>query len=136
MQHHSGLLENRDRQRHLPLRDHQETLLRLAQHLNRRDRLLLENRFARGMTISELAMCMRMHPNTVRSRIHALIRDLGSPEFGFLVTYQERLPDDLREVAEAIIFDRKTLRETAKQTSRTLHEVRKLLERFRALSVL
>lgn len=112
-------LERRTGARHRP-----EQIVRLAQALPVEDRLLLEQRFADGLSVADLARRSRRSAQTISRRIDKLTRRLASPEFRFTVMHQQRLPKPMRRTASLLFVHGKSLRETARLTNKSLHRVR------------
>lgn len=101
-----------------------EQIVRLAQALPADDRLLLERRFADGLTVTDIARRSRRSVNTIRLRIDRLTQRLDSPEFRFTLLHQNKLPKPMRRTATLLFIHGRSLRETAKLTNTTLHRVR------------
>lgn len=101
-----------------------EQIVRLAQALPADDRLLLERRFADGLTVTDIARRSRRSVNTIRLRIDRLTQRLDSPEFRFTLLHQNKLPKPMRRTATLLFIHGRSLRETAKLTNKTLHRVR------------
>ena len=101
-----------------------EQIVRLAQALPADDRLLLERRFADGLTIADIARRSRRSANTIRRRINRLTQRLASPEFRFTILHQNKMPQPMRRTAALLFIQGRSLRETAKLTNKTLHRIR------------
>ncbi len=101
-----------------------EQIVRLAQALPDEDRLLLERRFADGLTVADLARRSRRSAHAINRRIERLTRRITSPEFRFTVLHQNRLPKPMRRTANFLFVQGRSLRETAKLTDSTLHRIR------------
>lgn len=101
-----------------------EQIVRLAQDLPDEDRLLLERRFADGLSIADLARRSRRSADVISRRIDRLTRRITSPEFRFTVLHQDRLPKPMRRTALLLFVQGRSLRETARLTNNTLHRVR------------
>ncbi|MEM6257285.1 MAG: hypothetical protein AAGC44_05605 [Planctomycetota bacterium] len=101
-----------------------EQIVRLAQALPADDRLLLEHRFADGMTVTDIARRSRRSAKTISRRIDRLTQRIGSPEFRFTVLHQDKLPRSMRRTATLLFIHGRSLRETARLTKKTLHRIR------------
>lgn len=101
-----------------------EQIVRLAQALPADDRLLLERRYADGLTITDIARRSRRSANTISRRIDRLTRRIGSPEFRFTLLHQDKLPRPMRRTATLLFVQGRSLRETAQLTKKSLHRVR------------
>lgn len=101
-----------------------EQIVRLAQELPAEDRLLLERRYADGVSVTDIARRQRRSANTIRRRIERLTQRLDSPEFRFTVLHSDRLPRPLRRTATLLFVHGRSLRDTAKLTKKTLHRIR------------
>lgn len=101
-----------------------EQIVRLAQMLPAEDRLLLERRFADGLTVTDLARSSRRSAHAISRRIDRLTRRLASPEFRFTVLHQDRLPKAMRRTATLLFVQGRSLRDTAKLTRKSLHRIR------------
>lgn len=101
-----------------------EQIVRLAQALPADDRLLLERRYADGLTVTDIARRSRRSTNTIRQRIDRLTQRLASPEFRFTLLHQDKMPRPMRRTATLLFIQGRSLRETARLTQKTLHRIR------------
>ena len=101
-----------------------EQIVRLAQSLPADDRLLLERRFADGLTATDIARRSRRSAASIRLRIDRLTKRLASPEFRFTLLHQDKLPRTMRRTATLLFIQGRSLRETARLTRKTLHRIR------------
>lgn len=101
-----------------------EQIVRLAQALPIDDRLLLERRFADGLTVRDIARRSRRSVNTISRRITRLTQRLASPEFRFTMLHQDKLPKPMRRTATLLFIHGRSIRETAELTQKSLHRVR------------
>lgn len=101
-----------------------EQIVRLAQALPADDRLLLERRYADGLTVADIARRSRRSANTINRRINRLTKRIVSPEFRFTMLHQDKLPKPMRRTATLLFIQGRSLRETAQLTQKTLHRVR------------
>lgn len=101
-----------------------EQIVRLAQALPADDRLLLERRFADGLTATDIARRSRRSAASIRQRIDKLTKRLSSPEFRFTLLHQDKLPRTMRRTATLLFIQGRSLRETARLTKKTLHRIR------------
>jgi len=101
-----------------------EQIVRLAQSLPADDRLLLERRFADGLTVTEIARRSRRSETTIRKRIIRLTHRLASPEFRFTLMHQDKMPKSMRRTATLLFVQGRSMRETAELTRKTLHRIR------------
>ena len=101
-----------------------EQIVRLAQALPADDRLLLERRFADGLTITDIARRSRRSAKAISRRIDRLTKRIGSPEFRFTLLHQDNLPRPMRRTATLLFVQGRSLRETAQLTRKSLHRVR------------
>ncbi len=101
-----------------------EQIVRLAQALPADDRLLLERRFADGLTVSDIARRSRRSANTISRRINRLTKRIGSPEFRFTLLHQDKLPRPMRRTATLLFVQGRSIRETAQLTNKSLHRIR------------
>lgn len=101
-----------------------EQIVRLAQALPADDRLLLERRYADGLTVTDIARHSRRSANTISRRINRLTKRIGSPEFRFIMLHQGKLPKPMRRTATLLFIQGRSLRETAQLTKKSLHRVR------------
>ena len=101
-----------------------EQIVHLAQALPADDRLLLERRYADGLTSTDIARRSRRSANTISRRIDRLTKRIGSPEFRFTLLHQDKLPRPMRRTATLLFVQGRSLRETAQLTKKSLHRVR------------
>lgn len=105
-------------------REQPEQIVRLAQALPADDRLLLERRYADGLSVADLARRSRRSANAISRRIEKLVERITSPEFRFTMMHQERLPKAMRRTATLLFVQGRSLRDTAKLTQKSLHRIR------------
>ncbi|MFK7788290.1 MAG: sigma factor-like helix-turn-helix DNA-binding protein [Phycisphaeraceae bacterium] len=101
-----------------------EQIVRLAQALPADDRLLLERRYADGLTVTDIARRSRRSANTIKLRINRLTKRLDTPEFRFTLLHQDKMPRAMRRTATLLFIHGRSLRETARLTQKTLHRIR------------
>lgn len=106
------------------VRSQPEQIVRLAQGLPAEDRILLEQRFGEGLTVTEIARVRRRSTHAISRRIDRLTKRLASPEFRFTLLHEKSLPKPLRRTATLLFVHGRSLRDTAKLTSKSLHRVR------------
>lgn len=116
------------------LRDRPEQVVRLAQHLPTLQRRLIEQHLMEGLSLADLARLYREHPRTTRRRIERLAERLFSPEFRLTVLHPELLPAELQRVARLLFVQGRSLRDTARLTRRTLHQIRSQRTTLQALA--
>ncbi|MFA9478528.1 helix-turn-helix domain-containing protein [Phycisphaerales bacterium AB-hyl4] len=111
-----------------------EHVLAMAQHMGHRERVLLEQIYRHGLSITDVARLMNVRPRTLQREVRCLLNRIADPEFGFVVAGQELLPRDVRQVARLVILEGRALRDAAKRTGLTLHRVRCHLATIRAFA--
>lgn len=116
------------------LRDQVEQILALAQHLGAQDKLLVEQVFKHGLSVTDVARLLGQRPRTVQKRVKNLVEHMQSPLFRFLVVSPESLSPGTRRVAEAVVLKRMSLRKAAVVLGLRLHQVRGQLIAARAVA--
>ncbi len=115
-------------------RNHTERILQRAEHLHESDRLVIEQVYARGMSITALARLTRTSPRKLQRRMVKLIRRLDSPIFLYVVRNRYHLPDETRRIAELAICRGQSMRRIATVTGMSLHHVRQQLQSLYAMA--
>lgn len=115
-------------------RDAADQVLQLAEHLAERDRLLLEQLYRHGQPIAQVARLTRQRPRVLQRRVKHLLKRVASPQYRWVAGRLELLPPELRAVARRGVLQGQSLRETARTTGRTLHEVRVAMVELRAMA--
>jgi DNA-directed RNA polymerase specialized sigma24 family protein len=110
-----------------------ERVLGLAEHLTRAERTLIEQVYRDGQSFAEVGRRQRRPGDAVRQQVQRLVRRMLSDDFRFVVTAEALLPEDLRALARRRVLECRSLRDTARRTGRTLHDVRRADLRLRAL---
>lgn len=110
-----------------------ERLLRMSEHMTNRDRMLLRSIYDRGLSASELARAVGVHPRTVRRRVQRLVERAASPVFTYVLREREGWPSTMRRVAELVFLEGCSQREAAKRLSVSLHQVRQVTVRVQVL---
>lgn len=111
-----------------------EDLLELADHLDQRDRLLVQQVYQYGVSLAALAQLTGRSPKAVRGRIRKLMQRMRSPVFGYVVLQGEALPARTRQVAQEVVVRCRSLRATAAYLGLSLHAVREQMAAVRALA--
>lgn len=101
-----------------------EQIVRLAQALPADDRLLLERRYADGLTVTDIARRSRRSADAIRQRIRRLTDRLISPEFRFTLLHQDKMPRPMRRTATLLFVHGRSIRETAALTKKSIHRIR------------
>jgi DNA-directed RNA polymerase specialized sigma24 family protein len=112
--------------------DSESVLMGRAELLARKDRDLLEAVLVRGQPASSLARLMDVSASQVRKRVYRLCRRLNSREFLTAARMLRFLPGEERELARRHFCEGCSQRDLAEQTGRSLHSVRRTLDRVRA----
>lgn len=115
-------------------RNEVESLLGLADHLEERDRLLVQQIYQYGLSLAALARLTGRSQRAVRGRIRKLMARMRSPVFGYVVLQGESLPARTRQVAEEVVVRCRSLRSTAAYLGMSLHAVREQMAAVRALA--
>lgn len=123
-----------DRQRLRPARDRTERLLRLAEHLPARERLLLEQTLGQGLAATDIARIAGKRPDTIRRQIAQLLARLDSPMYRFVASRFDLLPRELQSTARRHILEGMSLRRTAELLDMSLHQVRQHRKSIETLS--
>lgn len=122
------------RQRLMNRRDLIEHLLALAEHLDERDRLLLEQIYKHGLSAAQVASLTGQPTRRLQRHVRRLLKRLDDPLFRFTVARLDLLPPDTRPVARAVFLHGLSLRETAHRTGLSLHRVRRHAETVRTIA--
>jgi DNA-directed RNA polymerase specialized sigma24 family protein len=140
-----------------------DDVLLAARHLPPRDRALIDSVYRRGMSINAIASMTRIRPHGLRRRLRGIMRRLRSPLFRHVLrevmtagqreastmqpkhagdatglnpagASRELSPEHRRAIARAIVLDRRKQRDVARDLNLTLHQVRRELDRLRAIA--
>ena len=109
-------------------RDQVEQLLERAQYLSEPDRLLIEQVYQHGISITDLARLTNNPSRSLRRRVVRLIQRMDSPMFMFVVRNQFRLPPEALRVGQLVLCQGHSLRRAAKVAGRSLHHIRRHLQ--------
>lgn len=116
------------------MRGRVEVLLELARHLPVQDRALVEQVIRRGASAAEVARLRGERPRATQKRLRSLFQRMRSREYRLLAEREALVPENVRAAARAVIFERRTLRETARLTHQSLHDVRRHMLAVRTLA--
>ncbi|MEM8739279.1 MAG: hypothetical protein AAGG38_12520 [Planctomycetota bacterium] len=111
-------------QARLDLRDEAESILAMSTHLDRAERILVEQVYRDGLAVTDIARLYRVNPRTMQNRLKKAIKRIASPEFQYVLTHGELLPRELRAPARRFYLQGLGLRRTAELTQQSLHTVR------------
>lgn len=115
-------------------RDAAERVLQLAGHLADADRLLLEQVFRHGVSLAEVARLSGQRPRVLQRRVRRLLLRLNDPLFRFVAGRCDLLPQEVQATARRTVLHGRSLRDTARATGRSLHQIRQHLIIIRALA--
>lgn len=116
------------------LRGNAEEIVARAQRLPAEERRFVEQVFARGLNVAEVSRLAGRDPRADQKRLRSILKLMNNPLFTFLLYRGDLVPRRLRVTAEAIVFRRLSLRQTARLTRRSLHCVRERFRSFRAIA--
>ena len=102
-------------------------------HLRRRERFLIEHVYRHGRSLTDLARVSGVPRRTLQSRQQRALRRLNSRCFRYVAVHLDTLPRPLQGVARCAVLEGRSLRDTARKTGRTLHEVRQSSIRLHTL---
>ena len=112
------------RQRLHARRGRAEAILDLARSLPPRDRALVEQVFARGSSLAEVARIAGVPPRVMQRRLRILMLRLRDPHFVLLATRPELFPFSARRSGQLFHFRGLSLRQVARRRRKSLHAVR------------
>lgn len=119
-------------QRRLGQRQQAEFVLAMAEYLPDEERLLIEQVYRDGRPVSELARMSRRSPRQLQRQVRNAVNRLSQRDFQYVVTHEALLPREMRAVARRRCLENRSLRETARVTGQSLHQVRQLDQRLQA----
>ena len=119
---------HQQRQRH-----HNDQLLRAAEHFHDTDRLLVEQVYRHGLRVSDIARLSDQEPRGLRRRLRRLVARARDPLFRFVAGRWDMIPPDAQPVAKRVVLQGWSLRDAARLTGRTLHEVRQDMQAVHTL---
>lgn len=114
-------------------RDRVEQILTLAEFLPRDQAMLIEQVYDKQTSRSELAALAGMSPRTMSRRIQAIVRRMKTPIYRFVAGREHLLPTRCKPVAQCVVLHGMSLRQAAKATGHSLHEVRQAMHTIRTL---
>lgn len=114
-------------------RDLAEVLLRRAEWLDREDRALLEQVLGCGVSTRAVADLTHVSRRTIQRRVLGLVRRLKDPQTLAVLRRHGRWPATTSAVALLVLVRGSTQRQAASELGMSLHEVRRHVERARAL---
>lgn len=115
-------------------RGNAEEIVARAQRLPAEERRFVEQVFAKGMSVVEVSRHAGRGPRGDQKRLRAILKMMNDPLFTFLHHRGDLVPRELRTTAEAVVFRRLSLRQTASLTRSSLHLVRERFRSFRAIA--
>lgn len=101
-----------------------ETLLDLAGHLDRRDRLIIEQVYRHGVPMTDVAALTGQPARNMHRHVAGLIRRMRDPLFAFVAEAGDLLPRHTRAVARRVILRGQSQRLAADELGLKLHQVR------------
>ncbi len=101
-----------------------EDLVRLSEHLELDERIVIQSVFETGMPLAMLARLSGRSPRAVQRQVKRIVARMESPMFRFVATGLDLLPRDVQPVARRHYLWGWPLRRVAKELDLKLHEVR------------
>ena len=127
----SQIAENAHRPRQLK-RNQIEELLALADYLPAKDRILIEHVLGQGMPIARVAQLYQRPSRQLQRRTASIIKRLSNKLFKFVALHLNVLPPETRTTAKYVVLHGLSLRETARTTGKSLHQVRQHMSTVQA----
>jgi DNA-directed RNA polymerase specialized sigma24 family protein len=118
------------RRRQLRARAHGRILAR-AQALAPADRALVEQVYAQGQSLRQIAQASGVPSDRLQRRLLRLLKRMRTPLFTFVASRGELLPREVQATAERVVLQGQSLRETARQTRQSLYRVRQHMQIIR-----
>ena len=122
--------------RRLLQRDYAERLLERAVHLEKTDRLLIEQVYRHGMSITDAACMSGEEPRKVQRRIAKLLKRMDSDKFVFVLGHWELLPQSIHKTVELVVLQGHSFRRAARLSRLSLYQVRQHLRTLESLESL
>lgn len=110
-----------------------ETLVDHARHAAPDDRAVINAIYREGMTVVAVATLRGVNPRRLRRRVRALVANLLSEKFLFVLAHHERWPRRRRTVADACVLQGRSMRAAARHLRVSLHAVRREMAAVDAL---
>lgn len=126
-------LDQESAYRHRRQRDHAEHMLDMAEHFAEADRLLVEQIYRFGLSLTDVGRLTDQSRRSVQRRIARLAQRARDPLFRFVLARWDLIPTDVQPVARRAVLQGHSLRDTARLTGRTLHEVRQDMQAIQTL---
>ncbi len=130
--HHLAEAEGMDLRRRRSRAQAQELTVR-AQHLNPRERRLIDDLFAVGRPCSVIAAELGRDARGVRREVRGITRRLLDPRFDFVTACAEGWRPTRRRIGESLYVHGRGLRETARELGLSLYSVRRHRDAIEAL---
>ena len=115
-------------------RDHAERVLALAEHLDERDRLLVEQVYRHGLPAAEVARLLGVRPRTMQRRLARLVERMIDPMYRFVAAHLDLIPEAARAPAKRHFLQGQSQRDVARRLGITLHQVRQHIDAVRTLA--
>ena len=114
-------------------RSQAQALTSRAQHLEPRERRLIEDLFDVGRPCSTIAAELGRDARTVRREVRGITRRLLDPRFEFVTAHAAAWRPTRRRIAESLYVHGLGLRKTARQLGQSLYSVRRHRDAIEAL---
>lgn len=101
-----------------------DELIALAEYLPPTDRVLIEHILGKGMPVARIARLYQRPPRLLRRQAKSIIKRMSDKLFRFVALRSDTLPPEARLTAKYVVLHGMSLRQTAKETGKTLHHIR------------
>lgn len=125
---------DRGTRRRLLGRQAADRLCARASYLPAGDRLVIEQVYQRGLSVTEVARLRGTSPRRMQRRVARLLCRMRQPAFAFVAERGDLLPREVRATARRVVLSGMSLRRTAEATGQTLHQVRQHMRTVQALA--
>jgi len=105
-----------------------DRILALAPYLGDRDRALIEQVYARGQAVAEVARAADVPAKRLNRRLSRILRRIRQPVFQFVATRGDVLPREAAATARYAVLEGYPLRQVAALTGQSLHRVRQHMQ--------
>jgi transposase-like protein len=110
-----------------------DQMIGMADHCAPFDRAIIQAVFQRGVSPNMLANTVGCTQKLIHGRLRRLISRMASPLFLFVVRQRKQWPDEMRQIAEAVVLRGQSQRTTARHLNLSIHRVRAQMQRIEAL---
>lgn len=111
-----------------------EQILDRAVHLGESDRILIQQVYEFGLSMTDVARLRKEKLKSVQRSVSRLLVRMNSELYLFVLSHLDVLPESIRRAADLVVLQGYSLRRAADMSQQSLHHMREQMRSLHALA--